>query len=649
MGRRNGRNRNRRRRHFHRLHAASTTRRRGRGSSRCPRRRDDPSEAIEHGIADLLWRMRIDPARGRAIVGHGTTVATNMVIERRGAPPGLITTEAFATCWRSAARRGRTSTTTACDKPPPLVPRERRARGRPSASMPDGDGAAAARRGRGRARPCWTSLAEQGVEAVAICFLHAYRNAAHERRAERSCAADCPTRIVSVSSRRAAGVPRVRAAVDDRRQCLRRPAHGDAISTASAGACARLGHRRRAYTIHSNGGLMSVDDGRATVRCAPACRVRRPASWAPPRSARAAGFAEPRSHSTSAAPAPTYRSSSDGKPLFTSSRMVAGYPVKTPMIDIHVIGAGGGTIAWIDDAGALKVGPRSAGAVPGPRRVRHAAAPSRRSPTPISAWAGWIPSALLGGRMRSILRPRAARSPTRIAEPLGLSMEEAAQGILQIANANMSRAIRSVSIEKRLRHRGLRAVRLRRRGAASRSRGGRRVRHPAACSCRGSPGPLCARGMLLTDLSFDYVRSHFCRCRRRKLARDPRHYSRPWSGRATPGSTARRYRLRRTRLQRRMLDARYRGQNFEVKVDCDGLGAGDFEQRRRSASMPRMSSEYGYAIQTSPIEFVICRRAGGRRGRQRRRRPMSQAASPLRPRASASSARSISTARRGWQ
>ena len=136
-----------------------------------------------------------------------------------------------------------------------------------------------------------------------------------------------------------------------------------------------------------------------------------------------------------------------GVPAFASSRTIADYPVRLPMVDVHVIGAGGGSIAWLDDAGALKVGPRSAGADPGP------VAYGRGGHEPTLTDANIVlqrldPTALLGGRMPVDAVAARHAIAERIATPIGLSVEQAALGIIRIAAANMSRAIRSVSTEK---------------------------------------------------------------------------------------------------------------------------------------------------------------------------------------------------------
>ena len=194
-----------------------------------------------------------------------------------------------------------------------------------------------------------------------------------------------------------------------------------------------------------------------------------------------------------------------GVPAFASARTIADYPVRSPMVDVHVIGAGGGSIAWLDDAGALKVGPRSAGADPGP------VAYGRGGLEPTLTDANIVlhrldPTALLGGRMLVDAGASRRAIAARIAAPMGLSVEQAALGIIRIAVANMSRAIRSVSTEKGHDVREF----------ALFPYGGAGPLHAAAvaaeCGIRRvlvpvEPGTMCARGILLSDVSLDLVRS----------------------------------------------------------------------------------------------------------------------------------------------
>jgi N-methylhydantoinase A len=354
------------------------------------------------------------------------------------------------------------------------------------------------------------------------------------------------------------------------------------------------------YTLHSNGGLMSV----ATVRdCPVRTCVSGPAAGVVGAAEIGVAAGLPNLITFDVGGTSTDVSLiSEGRPLFTSARLVAGYPVKTPMIDIHVIGAGGGSIARLDDAGALKVGPQSAGADPGP--VAYGRGGTEPTITDANLVLGRLEAGtLLGGRMTVDAAAASAAIEARIARPLGLSVEVAAHGIVQIANAGMSRAIRSVSVEK-----GYDISRF-----ALAAFGGAGPLHAAevAVECGiprvlvpREPGTLCARGMLLTDLSADYVRSHFADAdaaswqRVLALFAEMEAEGGAWLDREAIAPSDRAF--------RRVLDARYRGQNFEVKVACDGLGADDLAElvaRFHAAH----TQEYGYAIPTRGIEFVSAR------------------------------------------
>jgi N-methylhydantoinase A len=291
-----------------------------------------------------------------------------------------------------------------------------------------------------------------------------------------------------------------------------------------------------------------------------------------------------------------------GRPLFTSNRQVAGYPVKTPMVDIHVIGAGGGSIAWMDDAGSLKVGPHSAGAVPGPVGYARGGTEPTITDAEISLHR-LNPESLLKGRMR--VDEAAARRviEERVGAPLGLSLEDAAEGIIRIANANMSRAIRAVSTE-----RGFDLS-----GFALYAYGGAGPLHAmeVAQECGiptvivpQEPGTMCARGILLTDISFDFVRSlitqadaaawpmvgqAFAELRADALA---------WLAGEHVAEDSRRCVC--------AIDARYDGQNFEVQVAMDegeSIPLETFARRFHEAH----AREYGYQVPGRAIQIINCR------------------------------------------
>jgi N-methylhydantoinase A len=555
----------------------------------------DPSEAIESGLVQMLANFGLQ-AENVGYLGHGTTVATNIVIERRGARTGLLTTKGF----RDVLELGRQARPSIYDyrvqKPPVLVPRDRRlevtericADGSVLVPMDDASLEAAI-----------DQLAEAGVESVAICFLHCYARPDHEARARSAVERRMPGVFVSVSSEVLPEFREFERMSTTVVNAFVGPRMGRYLDRFRERVKA-IGIPAEPYTIHSNGGLMSV----ATVRnCPVRTCVSGPAAGVVGAAeiGRVAGLPNLITFDvggTSTDVSLIYRS----MPLYTSSRLVAGYPVKTPMLDIHVIGAGGGSIARIDDAGAMKVGPQSAGADPGP--VAYGRGGTEPTITDANLVLGRLGAGtLLGGRMTIDLELARRVIADTVAKPLGLPIEAAALGIIQIANANMSRAIRSVSVEK-----GYDVSEF-----ALAAFGGAGPLHAAevAVECGiprllvpREPGTLCARGMLLSDLSSDYVRSHFDDASSESWAHTLTLFdemiaegSRWLDGElVAPGA----------RSFKRVLDARYCGQNFEIKVDCDGLDAKDLD-RVIERFHEMHTQEYGYAIRTREVEFVSAR------------------------------------------
>jgi N-methylhydantoinase A len=441
------------------------------------------------------------------------------------------------------------------------------------------------------------TLREAGVEAVAICFLHSYRNPAHEQQARAAIERALPGIYLSVSSEvlpefreyerlsttvlNAVVGPRMQRYLDRFLQRVR-----------------DCGIEAEPFTIHSNGGLMSARTVRAfpvrTCLSGPAAGVVGAA-----RIGVAAGFPDLVTFDVGG-------TSTDvslvvaGKPLFTSLRAIAEYPVKTPMVDIHVIGAGGGSIAAVDDAGALKVGPRSAGAEPGPAAYGRGGRLATLTDAHI-ALHRLNPVSLLDGRL-PVKEARARDAiAQQVAAPLGLGIEDAAEGIVRIANANMGRAIRAVSTE-----RGYDLA-----GFALFAYGGAGALHAidVALECGvgrvivpQEPGTLCARGMLLTDVSFDFVRSLIATASLQSwlqvetLFAQMRAEAERWlqAERVEPSG----------RSFRAHIDARYQGQNFEVQVPlADAAPLASFLQAFAAAH----EREYGYAIPGRPVEIVNCR------------------------------------------
>ena len=560
----------------------------------------DPAAAIADGVAALLRQVGVS-GEAIAFLGHGTTVVTNLIIERRGAPTALLTTAGF----RDVLEIGRQIRPDLYDytveRAPPLVPRQLRI------EIPerlDADGNVVVPLDEAAVARAAAALAAAGIEAVAVGFLHAYRNDAHERRTGEILRRLMPGAFVALSSE---VLPEFREFERLSTTVINAYA-GPRMARYLGGFAERIaarGAQAPPYVFHSNGGLMSVETAaRFPVRTCvsgPAAGVVGAAVIGA-----AAGFLDLVTFDVGGTSTDVSLVEA-GRPAFTAERMVAGYPVRVPMIDIQVIGAGGGSIARLDEAGALKVGPHSAGAEPGPAAYGRGGAAA--TITDANLVLGRLnPAALLGGRLRLDVAAARRVLRERIAAPLGLSLEQAADGILRIATAGMARAIRSISTE---RGRDLRRFVLFAYGGAgplhagdvARELGIRRIVVPA------EPGTLCARGILHSDLSFDLVQT--------RIAIAGPETWRDIAARFADMSRAGGAMLDRERVAAADrysvlgIDARYEGQNFEVYVALDGLAPdsdpamldAEFARRFRGAHAER----YGYDIPGRAIELVALR------------------------------------------
>ena len=555
----------------------------------------DLADGIAAGVTALMQQHNIAGGDIR-FVGHGTTVATNMVIERRGAATGLITTKGF----RDVLEIGRQTRPHLYDysktKPPPLVPRHLRH------EVPErvlADGTVAMPLDEEAVAEAAKALAAAGVDAVAICFLHCYRRPEHEARAAEIARRYLPNAYFSLSSE---VLPEFRE-FERLSTTVLNGYIGPRMSrylAAFRGRLVELGIETAPYTIHSNGGLMSLESVRRfpvrTCLSGPAAGVVGAAHVGAE-----AGY--PNLVTFDVGGTSTDVSLiHDGRPLFTSDRLVADYPVKTPMLDIHVIGAGGGSIAWIDDAGAVKVGPRSAGAEPGP--AAYGKGGTAATITDANICLGRLnPVVLLGGRMPVDRAAASGAVMDNLATPLDLPLETAAHGILRIAIANMSRAIRAVSTE---RGHDIGQFALFAYGGAGPLHASEIAR---ACGLPTvivpeAPGTMCARGMLLSDINLDFVQSEITIADAGSWQRIAALYEqmettgRDWlAGEGVAPENC---------AFRALIDARYQGQNYEVAVAMDGSA-----ERSLAAFLDGFRDNHvrthGYDIPDRPVEIVNCR------------------------------------------
>ena len=556
----------------------------------------DPSEAILNGLRELQEKAGI-PGEAIERFAHGTTVATNALLQRRGARTALVTTKGFRDLLEIGRQVRPAIYDLQTDAPMPLVDREHRleiseridAKGEVIVELTD--------------EAIEAVIADisrmDDIESVAVCLLFSFLNPEHERRIGAAIRAKLPHLFVSLSSE---VHPEFR--------------EFERFSTAAINAflqpeVSRYMDRLNA-AIHtaapatsvgifqSSGGLMSVERAsKFPVRTA----LSGPAAGAVGAAAAAAMSGIDDIITLDIGGTSTDVSViRNGKVGMSGLRDIAGFRLRLPAVDIHTVGAGGGSIAYLGRDGLLKVGPISAGAVPGP--ACYAKGGVEPTVSDANALLGRLPAHLADGFR---IDPDLARTAVaRISDPLGISLEKAAHGIVSIAASNMARAIRAVSIEKGHDPRNFTLMSFGGAGGlhaadVAETLGMRRILIPLA------PGILCAEGLLVSDLQENYVTT--CRCPLDggmetisaaigKLSSEAEH----WLAAPIDNVTDRR--------QTVFLDLRYIGQNYELPVE---VGSGrhvpvlpDIEHLKQ-LFFAEHENAYGHFDPGAPVEVVNVR------------------------------------------
>src|SRR5499427_1570662 len=384
---------------------------------------------------------------------HGTTVATNAIIERRGARTGLVTTEGF----RDLLEIGRLRLMRLYDmdqeRPAPLVRRRWRFE---VAERVDHRGEVIRPLDRDTLERAIAGIAAENLESVAVCLIHAYANPRHEQAVAASIRERLPDVYLTLSSEVLPEIREFERTSTTVANAYVMPVLDKYLATLETGLGA-FDIKAPLLTMQSNGGVMTAARARARpvqlIESGPAAGVIGTAAMA-----RRLGVANVISldmggTTTKASVIEEYeiRRSSEfevGGPISRGSRLNkgAGYLLRTPAIGIAEVGAGGGSILTVDDAGALHVGPHSAGAVPGP--VCYDNGGTAATLTDANVVLGYLPQERLPSGLR--LDPAKARSAiaTQIASPLALSLEEAAYGTYLVGCSGIARAVRAVTIER---------------------------------------------------------------------------------------------------------------------------------------------------------------------------------------------------------
>jgi N-methylhydantoinase A len=558
----------------------------------------DPSDGLMEGLGLLAAELGTD-LRGllaeTASIVHGTTVATNALLERKGARVGLLTTAGHRDVIEM--REGLKDDRYNLRMPPPvpLVPRARRLGVRERMRF---DGTVLTPLDRASLAAALAKLAAERVEAVAVCYLHAYRNPRHEVETGRAVAARLRGTYVSLSS---VVLPQIKE-YERVWTTVVNAYVGPALSRYLASLAAKLGaagYRGDVLIMQSHGGVAPIKE---SGRLAAGAVLSGPAGGV------AAGrYAARLLSEGNLITFDMGGTSTDiallqaGEPQLTGEKTVGVARVALPAIDIHTLGAGGGSIAWVDPGGILHVGPESAGADPGP--ACYAKGGTRATVTDANLVLGYLDAAnFLGGRIR--LDAKAAeRAVAAVAKRLGTGVLEAALGISRVVDTNMAEGIKIVSVRRGVDPRKFALVAFG--GAAglhvtevARLLEIRRVVVPSVAAV------LSAWGMLATDLRYELVRSHVSEVGRMTPAGLRRLFARlEAEGRKRLGAFDGPIAVRRS------LDMRYGEQIFEIQVPLDGvdLGAPDLMDEVAGRFHRRHEELYAYSAPGQEVVIVNAR------------------------------------------
>lgn len=409
---------------------------------------DDPSVGALSGLDDILAAAGLRPADLAEVV-HGTTLVTNALIERRGAPTGLLTTQGFRDIIEIGTEQRYDIYDLFLKFPDPLVERALRLEAVERIAT---DGTIILPLDEASVMDAAATLVAAGVEAIAICFMHAYRNPAHERRARDLIHARYPDLAVSISSEVVAEINEYPRFVTTCANAYVQPLMDRYLDRLESRLRAR-GFVGALRLMQSAGGLVSLEAARALpirlLESGPAGGALASAWFG-----KAAGKADLLAFDMGGTTAKACLVE-DGAPHIASSLETArvhrfkhgsGLPIKAPVVDMIEIGAGGGSIAAIDEVGLLRVGPHSAGAAPGP--ACYGRGGTQPTVTDASVALGYYdPGFFLGGRM-ALDTAAAATALDTVGVPLGLTTVEAAWGVHQVVSEAMASAARIHLIER---------------------------------------------------------------------------------------------------------------------------------------------------------------------------------------------------------
>jgi N-methylhydantoinase A len=563
---------------------------------------DDSSLAVLQGVSEICRRAGVTLDAVDHIF-HGTTVATNAALQYRGATAGMITTRGFRDIIH-IGRHQRPQHYSIQQEIPwqerPLVRRRHRKVVTERIAPPKGE--LLIPLDEEEVRQAARELAESDVASIAICFLFSYLNPQHEVRAKEIVREECPDVFVCCSCEVSPQFREFERFTTAAMNAFIGPLVRDYVSRLATGL-AEDGFRGEVHIMRSNGGVAPA----RTISELPVYTLMSGLAAGVLGGAWVGQLAGRDNVITldiggTSADIGVVTNGQFGEASARDTR-VAGYPILVPMIDLHTIGAGGGSIAYTDAAGAFKVGPQSAGAVPGP--AAYGQGGTDATVTDANIVLGRLDTGnFLGGAM-TLEREAAVGAVQRLADSLGLSLQEAAEGIIAILNANMANAIRARTVQKGIDPREYALVAS---GGAGPLHGVEvaRILGIPEIIVPPHPGINSAKGLLTTELKYDVVQTSF-------LVSSDIDFS-LLNQELDDMEAALTKQLKAEDIDpdkaifERSADARYVGQGYELRLPLPASSIAEPDLKQVLDKFHDLHrQEYGHHFANSPIEFVNLR------------------------------------------
>jgi N-methylhydantoinase A len=552
---------------------------------------------VLNGIGKISRLFSVEPEEVNFLI-HGTTVATNALIERKGVETALICTQGFRDVLHIARQTRPKLYDFFARRPDPFVPRHLRFEVRERVLA---DGEVAEPLKEESVRSAAEAITESSVRVVAVCLLHSYINPVHELRVREILLESNPELKVCISS-----------------DVLPEFKEYERMSTTVINAYVmpiveiylqrilrevkQMGVRSNLHVMQSNGGVMSSETAGQksvhTVLSGPAAGVIGGIALAK--------LAGEDNLITIDMGGTSFDVSlvRNGVPTFTMESDIDGHVIKIPMIDIKTLGAGGGSIAWVDAGGALQVGPQSAGADPGP--ACYAQGGTEATVTDANLVLGYLnPEYFAAGEMKLQVERAYEAIKTNIAEPMGLETEEAAEGILRVVNATMIRGIRLVSVERGYDPREFSLVCFGGAGPVHSVKLAQELNIPKIVVPE-APGVNCALGLLMADFRHDYSRTFL------HLLRDlpPDRLINEFEGLE---DQARKQMIEEGVLEENIVycrsgNLRFYGQGYELNIPLPRTNYNRQDLEKIGCSFASVHEEqYGYSMPTETVQMVNLR------------------------------------------